>query len=105
MARHHPQITSVPAHPGAVKTGLLAGTKPSAAELMFQTVPFSSKSAAEGSYNTLWAAAVDSKGLENGAYCEPVSKRTGVPRLAVDAKLAGTLLEWTVKDLQDLEDL
>lgn len=105
MARHHPQITSVSVHPGVVSTGILAGTKPSAVKLMLQAVPFLLKSAAEGAYNTLWAATADLKHLENGAYYEPIGKMRGASKMVGDENLAERLWEWTAKELQDLEDL
>lgn len=104
MARHHPEITSVSLHPGVVRTGLLSSTKPSAAKLMLQAVPFL-KSAGEGAHNTLWAATADVRELENGAYYEPVGKMKGGSKMVNDEKLAERLWEWTENELQDLEDL
>lgn len=105
MARHVPEIVSVSIHPGVVRTGLLASTKPSVLKFIFQITPFLQKSASEGACNTLWAATTDRKNLKNGEYYEPIGKIKGASKSVEDECLAERLWQWTLDELRGLQGL
>jgi NAD(P)-dependent dehydrogenase (short-subunit alcohol dehydrogenase family) len=100
LARRYPSITSVAVHPGFIKTDLHAHEGFLDRKIVSIVSGGNWISVEEGPYAQTWAATTDKKGLENGAYYEPVGvKVQPTTALAKDKALAKKLFEWTETEL------
>lgn len=99
LAKHYPSITSVAVHPGFIKTALHSNENFVDKQIV-NMLADKWLSTEEGAYNQLWAATTSKENLVNGAYYEPVSKRT-VPttQQGKNEGLAKMLWDWTEKEL------
>lgn len=103
LAEHYPSITSVAVHPGFIKTDLHSNENFMDRQVV-NMIADKWLSVEAGAYNQTWAATTQKKNLENGAYYEPVAKKT-TPNtmLGKDARLAMALWDWTEKELKSWE--
>lgn len=101
LATHHPNIMSVALHPGYIRTDLFSQTS------FLDRLPVLVMAGGvwtpveQGCWNQVWAATTPREKLVNGAYYEPVGKKT-VPATSFgkNEKLAEKLWAWTEKKLQ-----
>ena len=101
LAKYHPDVMSVAVHPGYIKTDLFSNTSfidrlPVVAMARGNWTPVE-----QGCWNQVWAATTARRNLENGAYYEPVAKKT-TPSTSFsrDEGLAEKLWVWTQKELE-----
>lgn len=102
MARRYPQIRTVTAHPGVIKTGLIDSLSLSGKLVAYYPNLILGRiiSQEQGAYNLLWAATAEKGKLENGAYYEPVGVNVKPKRLGADDELAKKLWAWTRIELE-----
>ncbi|ROV96505.1 hypothetical protein VMCG_07827 [Cytospora schulzeri] len=103
LARRHPQVTAVSVHPGVVETDLV-NTQPLMNKIVIYMTNFwNLDSAADGTLNTLWAAAGASRAeIQNGAWYLPVGLlgQSKLDKDAGDPELAKRLWEYTEEALK-----
>ncbi|KAI5866149.1 NAD(P)-binding protein [Durotheca rogersii] len=108
LARRYPAVATVAVHPGIGRTGLMSHAEPSLSTRLFTVGKFLLSSAADLARNPLWAATAPrapGAGPQSGAYYEPVGRRSGASKDALDDELAERLWAWTENELRDLEPL
>ncbi|KAF2689584.1 oxidoreductase-like protein [Lentithecium fluviatile CBS 122367] len=107
LAARYPSITSVSIHPGVIITDLYASVASNPFlrfgmwiyGLFFPVLPGHFKDTKGGALNQTWAATVRKEELENGAFYNPVGRKSAGSGYAQDAGLAKKLWEWTEGEL------
>jgi retinol dehydrogenase-12 len=101
FAKRFPQFTTVAINPGDIKTDLFSkGTQGGGWLLSFLNsvvVPIIGGTVEDGARNSVWCATA--RGVENGAYYDPVGKRGGESVLVKEGKLGEELWEFTEKGM------
>ncbi|KAF2657145.1 oxidoreductase [Lophiostoma macrostomum CBS 122681] len=100
LARRHPQITSVSVHPGVINTGLIDGIGLWNYIFIQLTTWWKQWSVEDGVKSQIWAAFVEKEKLQNGAFYEPVGIEGRVTEASSNKQLAGSLWEWTEKEIE-----
>lgn len=104
LARRYPSITSVPIHPGIVKTELVTRHLSFGKRLgmMISNVGKKEVGPVEGAMNQIWAATAAS-GLRSGTYYIPVGVEGKREKMGNNRELAKELWEWTERELEAFE--
>jgi NAD(P)-dependent dehydrogenase (short-subunit alcohol dehydrogenase family) len=100
LARHYPTISVAVIHPGVIKTDLVNTLGFADRMLVSVTNIGRILTPEQGVENQLWAATVDKKDLESGAYYEPVGEPGKHSQYSQNMELAGELWEWTQAQLE-----
>ncbi|CAI6260866.1 unnamed protein product [Periconia digitata] len=108
LAARHPELMVVSIHPGVIFTDLFNAARSHwlmrlafpLYSALFNWFPGHYKTTEEGTRNHMWAATVDRKVLESGAYYMPVGKKSGGSWAAQNMGLAKKLWEWTETEFQ-----
>jgi NAD(P)-dependent dehydrogenase (short-subunit alcohol dehydrogenase family) len=100
IARRYPTISVAAVHPGVIKTDLVNSLGFADRMLVAVTNIGNILTPEQGVHNQLWAATVDKKGLQSGAYYERVGQIGKPSKYSEDTKLAGELFEWTQSQLE-----
>jgi NAD(P)-dependent dehydrogenase (short-subunit alcohol dehydrogenase family) len=98
LAKQYPNLTSIAIHPGVVGTDLVSNLGLADRLLVYTTSRIVKPE--DGCKNSLWAATVARRSLENGAYYSPIAEPGKRTKFSHDEKLAEKLWEWTGKTLQ-----
>lgn len=104
LARRHPELTSVSAHPGVVATDLVSTLGMRDKLMVYAGNGWKLNTESEGVLNQLWAStAVDKAKLVNGAFYLPVGilAQNKLDKTASSTQLARELWEWTENALKD----
>jgi NAD(P)-dependent dehydrogenase (short-subunit alcohol dehydrogenase family) len=100
IARRFPTISFAVVHPGVIKTDLVTNLGLADRLLITMTNIGKILTPEQGVHNQLWAATVDKKTLQSGAYYEHVGQIGKPTKYSQDAKLASKLFEWTQRQLE-----
>ena len=96
LALRHPDILSIPIHPGVIRTGLLDNLD------LFGKILFTflkSTPIEQGHWHQCWAATCPKAKLKNGEYIEPIGIAGKGTKKTKDAGLSKKLWEWTEEEL------
>ena len=99
LAKRYPELSVAVVHPGVIQTDIFNGLGLANKMLVRLTNIGKMKSPEEGAQNSLWAATVNRKSLESGAYYEPVAEPGKHSKLSQDTELGDRLWDWTQKEL------
>lgn len=100
IARRCPSISVAAVHPGIIKTDLLNSLGLAERTLVAVITIGTILTLEQGVQNQLWAATVDKKDLQSGAYYEPVGQLGKPSKYSQDKHLATELWDWTQKQLE-----
>jgi NAD(P)-dependent dehydrogenase (short-subunit alcohol dehydrogenase family) len=100
LARRYPAITSVPVHPGVVKTDLIGNLGYWSRVMLYMGRLGSLMEPEEGAHNQLWAATKGGGEVRSGVYYGPVGVEGRLVREGGNEKLARELWEWTEEELK-----
>lgn len=100
IARRYPIISVAAVHPGVIKTDLVNNLGLADRTLVAVTNIGTILTPEQGVQNQLWAATVDKKELQSGAYYEPVGRLGKPSKYSQDEHLVSELWDWTQKQLE-----
>ncbi|KAM0518395.1 hypothetical protein ACHAPE_004158 [Trichoderma viride] len=104
LARRHPEITAVSAHPGLIKTDLYSDTFENSYFMRFGMAlvgPLVYHDAVYGALTQLWAATAEKSKIQQGAFYTPVGKLQKGNSWANNADASKKLWEWTEEKLKE----
>ncbi|KAK0610182.1 hypothetical protein B0T17DRAFT_593960 [Bombardia bombarda] len=102
MAKHYPQILTVAAHPGTVRTDLAVALEKKNVLwwLVVKLLELQAYPVEDGAKSQLWAATALKERIENGRYYVPVGKGGNESPVAKDEAKSAKLWEWTEAELE-----
>lgn len=104
LARRHPEITAVSAHPGLIKTDLYSDTFENSYFMRFGMAlvgPLVYHDAVYGALTQLWTATAEKNKIQQGAFYTPVGKLQKGNSWANNADASKKLWEWTEEKLKE----
>jgi NAD(P)-dependent dehydrogenase (short-subunit alcohol dehydrogenase family) len=100
IARRYPTISVAIVHPGVIMTDLVTSLGFADRLLVTLTTIGQVLTPEQGVHNQLWAATVNKKALQSGAFYERVGLIGKPSKYSQDEKLANELFEWTQSQLE-----